>query len=244
MSEEKPTVDVNVVQVVASALAAVSSAVLLSTVGVAGTIVGAAVGSVIATVGGAVYSYSLQASRDRVAAAAQLAASARIRRSGQDRQDTRQLPAEEQLERPTEEDGRTPWRQTLAGLPWKRVAVVTAGVFVAAMAVIVSFELVAGKPLSAVTHGTTGESSRTSIPGLGSSAKPTQTPTDEPTGSESPTGSATASETPDSSSSASPTATPSETASPTPEESPSASPSTSPEPGDASPPAEDPSPVG
>src|SRR5689334_18319190 len=73
-------VDVSWPQVVASALAAVSSAVLLSTVGVAGTLIGAAVGSVVATVGTAVYRYSLEASRERVAAA-QNAALTRVARA-------------------------------------------------------------------------------------------------------------------------------------------------------------------
>ncbi|MYS88022.1 hypothetical protein [Embleya scabrispora] len=43
------------VQVVGSALAAISSAFLLSTLGVAGTVIGAALASVVATVGSAVY---------------------------------------------------------------------------------------------------------------------------------------------------------------------------------------------
>src|SRR3954469_23891207 len=81
MTEQQPDrVDINWVQVSASALAAVSSAVLLSTVGVAGTIIGAAIGSVIATVGNAVYAAYLRASRPRVASA-QAAALARVSRA-------------------------------------------------------------------------------------------------------------------------------------------------------------------
>lgn len=230
MSEEKPKVDVNVVQVVASALAAVSSAVLLSTVGVAGTLIGAAVGSVVATVAGAVYSYSLEASRSRVAAAAQLAASARVRRPGRDR--TRQVPTDEQPEQPAQQAGPA-WRETLAALPWARVALVAAGVFVAAMVVIVSFELIAGKPVSKLTNGTTGDRSGTSIPGLGGSDKPTRTPTETSspaqTTGESPT-SATESPSASPSESATPSETPvaSQSASTPAPESPSASVSATP----------------
>lgn len=48
---QKHGIEVNWVQALAGSLAAMSSAVLLSTVGVAGTIIGAAIGSVVATVG-------------------------------------------------------------------------------------------------------------------------------------------------------------------------------------------------
>ena len=57
-----------------------SSAVLLSTVGVAGTIIGAAIGSVVATAGSAIYSYYLRVTRERVAAA-QAAALDRVTRA-------------------------------------------------------------------------------------------------------------------------------------------------------------------
>jgi hypothetical protein len=66
--EEKP--GINWIQVVAGALAAVSSAVLLSTLGVAGTMIGAALGSVVASVASAWYTRGLDASRQQVAAQA------------------------------------------------------------------------------------------------------------------------------------------------------------------------------
>src|SRR5438045_3468858 len=84
MTEQQPDrVDINWVQVSASALAAVSSAVLLSTVGVAGTIIGAAIGSVVATAGSSIYSHYLRVSRARLAAA-QAAAFDRVTRARSD----------------------------------------------------------------------------------------------------------------------------------------------------------------
>ena len=50
-------------------MAALSSAVVLSTLGAAGTLIGAAVGSIVVTVGGSVYSHYLSVSRERVASA-------------------------------------------------------------------------------------------------------------------------------------------------------------------------------
>jgi len=48
-------------------MAAVSSAVVLSTLGVAGTIIGAAVGSVVASIGSAIYTRAIDTSREQVA---------------------------------------------------------------------------------------------------------------------------------------------------------------------------------
>ena len=67
--QQHDRVVINWVQVAGSALAAVSSAVLLSTVGVAGTIIGAAVGSVVVTAGSSIYAHDLEISRARVATA-------------------------------------------------------------------------------------------------------------------------------------------------------------------------------
>ncbi len=55
------------------AFAAVSSAFLLSTLGAAGTIIGAALGSVIVTVGGALYTQGLARSHQRLARVQSLA---------------------------------------------------------------------------------------------------------------------------------------------------------------------------
>lgn len=52
---ESRRIEISVAQVVASALAAVSSAFLLSKLGAAGTVIGAAIASVVATVGSALY---------------------------------------------------------------------------------------------------------------------------------------------------------------------------------------------
>jgi hypothetical protein len=83
---EPRRLEINWVQAAGGALAAVSSAVLLSTLGVAGTILGAAAGSVVVTVGNSIYSHYLAASKERVAAATvaarEQAARIRERRSG------------------------------------------------------------------------------------------------------------------------------------------------------------------
>lgn len=254
--EQQERVEINWVQVSSSALAAVSSAVLLSTVGVAGTIIGAAIGSVFATAGSAVYSHYLRISRARVAAA-QAAALERLThaRSGASGvwADTRRDPgrtatisarqaadelhdAERELERTPDEPPRPSWGEALSGLRWKRIAAVAGGIFVLAMLVIVSFELVTGRAVSTYTGGS-DSGARTSLSGLAAkhrSGTPDRTPTPRQQATPSPSSSSsstpTPSETPTPSSSPSPTETPTTAPSTT---APSSVPSTVPTPTEA-----------
>ena len=191
--QQHERVAINWFQVAGSALAAVSSAVLLSTVGVAGTIIGAAIGSVVVTAGGSIYGHYLEVSRHRVAAA-QSVARARKTRAHTARLDAQQRfqadeefhRAEEQLADAEDETEKLSWREALAGLRWRRIAAVAAAIFVLAMGIIVTFEMVTGRAVSTYTGGTDGNP-RTSIPGLGGRSStgtptPTQTPTRTPTG--------------------------------------------------------------
>lgn len=204
MSDEKPRIEISWVQSAAGALAAVTSAVLLSTVGVAGTLIGAALGSLAATVGSAVYSYSLRRTHASVAAAQTVAAAriglaqSRVRQAsvgvaaGRPDAEHQLAEADDQLDRaqtvledaapspsPEAESDSAGWRQVLAGLPWKRIVAVTTALFVTAMAVILAFELVSGRAVSSYTGGS--DDRRTSIPGLngGGGATDRETPADQ-----------------------------------------------------------------
>jgi hypothetical protein len=159
---------------IAGALAAVSSAVLLSTLGAAGTLIGAALGSVIATVGGALYSQGLARSQARLAQAQSLAlrrvgiAQAEVRRASRQQGDDRAVDAhlahaDERLGEAqadlggiAEEPAVPGWRERLVMLPWKRISVIAAGLFAAAVLTITAFELVAGESVSSITGGTEG----------------------------------------------------------------------------------------
>ena len=63
---ERQGLQVTVAQVIAGALAAVSAAVVASTFGLAGTLLGAAVTSVVATIAGALYTHSLEQAQARL----------------------------------------------------------------------------------------------------------------------------------------------------------------------------------
>jgi hypothetical protein len=196
---------INWIQVIAGALAAVSSAVLLSTLGVAGTVIGAALGSVIASVASAWYGRGLDVSRQQVAAQAaalKRVAAARSRlddavsavsrgemgaQTGLIRADQELEEAEEALEQAThaahdeadpeqhaaEADGEAMGAQatdpgadqqaaetdepaperSLRDLPWKRIGIVAAVIFLVAMAAITVFELTTGRAVSTYTGG-------------------------------------------------------------------------------------------
>lgn len=232
----------------AGAGAAVTVAILLSTLGAAGTLVGAALGSVIATVSTTLYKRGIESSRRRMAEV-QAAALQRVNLADQNvRRAARRsdpVAAERELGRAhhhldvagSELAGDQPglWR----ALPWKRLAMLAAIVFVIAMVAISAVELIAGRSVSTITGGTSG-SDRTSISGVlgggsgngghrprhqptaptpaptgGPATAPTAPPTGEPTGAPTPSPTPTPSE----------PATPSDAATPTPTTTPTPTPS-------------------
>jgi len=250
MSEtEKPRVEVDWVKVVAGALAAVSSAVLLSTLGAAGTLVGAALGSVIVSLATSVYGTGLARGTEKVAEAQTVALRkvtsatqqiAQVREevarddasepatgssagrhpdeSGLDTEATEVLEeAEQQLEEARVEleqaadpdaadatqDGLS-LKERLAILPWKRVLLASAGLFVVAMVLLTSFEVIGGRTISSYTGGSSDRDGGTSFgrtfdrrdrddepqqpapsptrqPSGTATQEPTEQPSDEPT---------------------------------------------------------------
>jgi hypothetical protein len=202
-AEQPPAAGLSLPQVGGGALAAVTAAVAASFLGVGGTLVGAAVGSVISTIAAVLYSNSLsRAARvSRTLVVRQTLAPAAPRPQPEDGE-----PADEP--QPQHPEWGSVWRR----IRWKPVLLVAAGVFVAAMAVISVSELALGHPIA-----NAGESG-TTLSNLGrSSSQPSKTPT--PTGTPTPS-SSSGTQTPTPTASGTPT-----DASPNPT---SSSPSTSP----------------
>ncbi|WP_436701624.1 hypothetical protein [Nocardioides sp. BYT-33-1] len=226
----------------AGAAAAVTVAVLLSTLGAAGTLIGAALGSIIATVSSALYKQGIESSRRRMAEV-QAAALQRVNLADQNvRRAARRADPEaagreldrahRHLDAAGEELGDEPPGPAPATAPsrwadlqWKRIAMLAAAVFVLALLVISAVELVAGKSVSTITGGTDGRD-RTSLSGVfgnggkgdkGKDPRPQEPPAEE-TPTPTPTPVPTPSETPTGPSPTGPTgpATPSDSATPTP----------------------------
>jgi hypothetical protein len=127
----RPRLEVSGIQVCASTLASVSAAAVASIFGVAGTILGAAVVSLVATVGGALYSH-------------------RIRHTGAKLQEAQVIPvigAGRDRDRPSPR-----WREWLAARRWGVVAGV-ALVFVASLVAVTLIELVGRQPLANASGG-------------------------------------------------------------------------------------------
>ncbi|HEX7739118.1 MAG TPA: hypothetical protein VF426_05685 [Marmoricola sp.] len=224
------------VKVAAGALAAVSSALLLSTLGAAGTILGAALGSVVVSLTSSFYSSGLDASRRRMSEAQSAAmrrvgiAQAEVRRANRragasgahlEHADEELAAAKAELD-DADPDGPS-FKERLALMPWKQVGLFAGGFFLCAVIVITGFELIAGKPVSSLTGGTKGGGTSFSRFDNGQhhpsrSPSVTTSPSATPQPSKSPSARATPS------SGASPTATPSE---PVQSESPSSEPTES-----------------
>jgi hypothetical protein len=255
-TDPRRRLEIDWVKTAAGALAAVSSAVVLSRIGAAGTIIGAALGSVVVTVANAFYSQGLERSRARIAqahaqAAARVgAAQAEVRRAS--RRQARGGPAanpaarselqhaEEHLadaQRDLDEvsadaagaSGAVPWRDRLAGLPWRRIALLAGALFVVAVVLITAFELVSGRSVSSYTGGThgSGGTSLSHLTGSGGGSghtpapSPSSTPTESATLPTEPTPSEVTPSAPTSPTATAPSV--SATPSPTPSESPTES---------------------
>lgn len=131
-------------QVCASALAAITATVAASYLGIAGTVIGAAVASVLTVVGNAVYSHSIQSTRERVRTVVPAAA----RRSRRPTTTTR--PATPTPATPT----RRATRQRRG--VWRVMAGACVGVFAGVLILVTVVELVAGRPLSDLMRGQRG----------------------------------------------------------------------------------------
>lgn len=192
--EEKPqAAQLSATQVAAGALAAVSSAVVASFFGLAGTLIGAALASVISTVSAALYSNSLQKTNERLRQArSQLTGKqarveeTRVQEAPAAAPVTQVLPAHL-------DPRRTPARK--ARPRWTRVAVYAAAVFVVAMGIVTGIELIGQRPVSALVSGT--ETARTTTIGAITNASSSTEEQDEgdPSAPTSPTTTAPATET-------------------------------------------------
>ena len=162
MNKEQRTnkLEIKPTQVAAGALASVTAAVLGSKLGIAGTVTGAGLASVVGTVGASVYERSIHATRDRV--------TARIRQeqppvgASHDAETVRLMVA-------------PPKAETPAKRRWPMMVAAVAVAFVIGMGVLTVVELVDG-------HATSGDGNRTTVgalfgqPAQPSTPQPTSTP--------------------------------------------------------------------
>jgi hypothetical protein len=231
----------SLLQVVASALAAVTAAVLSGAFGVAGTFIGAAVASVVASVGSTLYLASLRTTHERLRRIAARQAFLFGQSAG-----TRAATIKTELPVEPSRWSRLRWTEMRRGLPtlrrrWIAVVGLAAVIFALAVAVLTGIEASTDKPVSALLGGTHG--SGTSIgqtvnppaathPKPAPSSKPsnpgaTPAPTPSAAVSPSPGASSTPSQAPSASPSAPTSSTPGATETPAPSASVTAPPASS-----------------
>ncbi|OLF08627.1 hypothetical protein [Actinophytocola xanthii] len=192
----KDTESIRISQIVAGALAAVTAALLGSTMGVAGTVVGAGLASVVSTVGGALYLRSLERTgesvrtvRDRVIARAGTTV-VTVREEPPDDEPAGGGEEPERSTDPVAEQASHVRRRT----PWP--ALVAGGVlaFLVGMVMVTGLEWVRGEPLSGGQGTTLSQIVRNApapaddredrAPATQESTPPSEqdAPTEEPTG--------------------------------------------------------------
>lgn len=132
-SHDSPRFRLSLIQLIASALAAVTAAVAGSFLGVNGTVIGAAIASVLGVVGTAIYSHSLERTGERVRTV--VPSSAR-------------WLSDPRVPQPT--PAPVAPRRTH---PLARAGAAAAVVFAAALVVLTGVELVAGRPVSDLVTG-------------------------------------------------------------------------------------------
>jgi hypothetical protein len=228
-TDSPPALEIDWLKTAAGALAAVTTAVLLSTLGAVGTLIGAALGSVAATIGSALYAQGLARSRDAVLKAQETAlhkvgiAQAEVRRAGRregdeqeahlDLADERLGEAKEDLDEAAQEAGPLSWRERFVVLPWRRIALLAAATFAVVVLAITAFELFTGESVAQRTGGS--DSQGTTIGGVtgdsGGDGKP-----DKPQDSQQPSPSESFSDSPSERPSEEPSETPTESSTPTP----------------------------
>jgi hypothetical protein len=246
-AEPKRLLDLSATQLVGGALAAMTSAVIGARLGVAGTILGAAIGSIVAGVAGSLYTASLTHTRARLT-------SAFVGRVGDTRVEVATVSDDT-----TERDGwhwdteATTVRPSAAvappspdpvaaeavldvagtparRLPWRAILVSTAAVFFIALAGITGFELVSGQAVSG-GEGTTLTQVSEGRSG-GSDTAPSQAPSVTPStdASTDPSSTPSVSSEPSSSATTEPSSTPGASTDPSGEPSQSSDPSASAQP--------------
>jgi len=209
--EAPEKIEIDWTRAIAGSMAAVASAVLLSTLGAAGTILGAAIGSLVVTIASAMFAQGLstrqrkrrQARRQKAVASKVGSAQAEVRRATRvddpaardsrlehanerlaDAREELEEEKAEELEEASEVTSPLSWRERFTRLRWKRVVLTALTLFVVSLLLITAFELLAGRSVSSLTGGSdSGDTTIGQVGGGNSGGGDQQDPQDQPTGS-------------------------------------------------------------
>lgn len=200
MSGDQPKFELSVPQIAGGALAAVTAAVAASFLGVAGTVIGAAVASIATTIGGAVYTHYLKRTSETVVAW-----------------------RDHKTDESSESGESTPVKERRRPLPWLKLGAAAAAVFAITMAAIFVYQGISGSRLDEQTRGVKDVTPVEQQKAPQKGDQPTDQPSSAPS-TKAPTPTPTPSKTPTSKPTPTPTPTPSETTSVDPSDAPTTTP--------------------
>lgn len=195
----RPRLQLSATQLIASALAAVTTTIAASFLGINGTVIGAAMASVLTVAGNAIYSHSIHRTRERVRTAVPAATWRSVGTAPTEVLPDQPHPQPGQEPAATTPAATTPAAtagSTVATPGWsdattarrprqprlRRLGFATVGVFVAILAALTSAELVAGRPISDLLQGKSSSgTSVTSVLGTQSGSRSSSPGTSTPT---------------------------------------------------------------
>jgi hypothetical protein len=201
MANDRAKLELSVPQIIGGALAAASAAVASSWLGVAGTVLGAIIVSLVASIGGAVYSHSLERSSKALretlpvvpvrplrattrspTGSAGSTATAVLPAVGEDSVD-HAGPSREDAEDQTGSADRAGRRRTDGReIRWRTVAVSAAVSLVLAIVALTGFETLIGRSASSLTGGDDSGTTLSQLVSHGSSSTTRQQPSTTPGG--------------------------------------------------------------
>ncbi len=169
MSHDRPTIQLSGPQILAGALAAASAAVVSSWMGVAGTVLGAVVVSLVASIGAALYTPSLERSTQKLRETLPVIPVKPVR-SAEERPTAVLTSVDSPT--PAPEVGRSSRSQ------WRTVVVSAAASLVLGFALLTGFEAIVGKSASSLTGTGGGSTTVSSLISHDDSDSTDSTPTD------------------------------------------------------------------
>jgi hypothetical protein len=189
MSEHAPDriwSGIEISKVAAGTLAAVSAAVIGSFLGVAGTLIGAAIASVIGSVGTEIYQRSIHrgAKKLQTLAPTFIKAPAAVGTPGVAAATEEDAPSHTVA--PEEVTEKRTQAQSGSGLRWKPILVGSVAVFIIAMGAIFAVEAIAGRSLASISGNDDSGRSTLRIPVGEKKATPSPIPSVSPTETEAP----------------------------------------------------------
>jgi hypothetical protein len=149
----RPRLELSATQLIATALAAITATVAASYLGVAGTVIGAAVVSVVSAVGNALYTHSLRTTHARVRGAVPVRRRAAAASPVQTDHDFLAHGRAAAAAATTSEEKVI---HTARRRPWRAVALGSVALFTALLAVVTGIEIVSGQPISDLVRGSGG----------------------------------------------------------------------------------------